>query len=126
MRAPTYIAHPSLHIPKAITHTDCLFTYRSWNLLFPAMHLYPGRCLATHTAQSFSTFQGSTGHPTVYTQGLWACSTYVPPVVPLLWPSGCTHGSGDTLVLCYLLGQCERPTARDYHQILIRGPCTPQ
>ena len=86
MRVPTLIANSLPLIPMAITHTDCLFTYRSWNLLFPAVLSYPGRCLATCTAQSFSTFQGPTGHPAVYTQGLWACSTYVPPVLSLLWP----------------------------------------
>ena len=41
-------------------------------------------CLAAHTTPPFSTFQGSTRHPTVYTQGLWASSAYILPVLPLL------------------------------------------
>ena len=109
----------------AITDTDCLFIYRSQNLLLPAMLLYPGRCLATHTALNFSTFQGSTEHTTFYMQSLWTCSTYVPPVLQLLWPPVCTHRSRDTLVPCYLLGQCYRAPAWHYHQLLIWGVCTP-
>ena len=93
-----------LHILLVITQTYCIFTYRPWTLLFLAALLYPGRHLATHTAPSFSTFQGSAGCSTVYTLCLWACSTYVPPVLLLLWPPVCTCRSGDALVLCYLLG----------------------
>ena len=104
-----------------ITYTDCLFTSRSRDICLPAMHPSPGRHLATHTASSFSTFQGSTGHPTAYMQSLWACSIYVPPGLPLLWPPACICGSRDTPILCYLLGQCQRPSVWDYHWILIWG-----
>ena len=83
------------------------------------MHPSPVRHLATHTAPSFSTFQCSTGHPTVYTQSLWACSTYILPVLPLLWPPAHTCRSRDTPVLCYLLGWHQRPSAQDYHQVHI-------
>ena len=104
-----------------ITHTDCLFTSRSQDIHLPAMHLSTDRYLATHTAPSFSTFEGSTGYPTVNMQSLWACSKYVPPVLPLLWPPAHTYRSRDTPVLCYLLGQHQRPPAQDYHWILIWG-----
>ena len=102
---------PLPHIFMDITYTDCLFTSRSQDIHFPATNPSPGRHLATHTALSFSTFQGSTGHPTVYMQSLRACSTYIPPVLPLLWPPAHTCRSGDTPVLCYLLGWYQRPPA---------------
>ena len=103
------------HLYKLSIHFQVL------GYLLLATHPPPGRHLATHTAPSFSTFQGSTWHPTVYTQSLWACSTHVSPVLPLLWPPTHTCGSRDTPVLCFLLGQCQRPQAQDYHWILIQG-----
>ena len=61
----TLTAHCLCMYLMAITDTDCLFIYRFWDPLFPAMLLSPGGCLATHTALPFSTFQGSTGCATV-------------------------------------------------------------
>ena len=104
-----------------ITDTDYLFISRSWELLSLTMHPSPGMCLAAHTALHFSTFQGSTWHPIVYIQGLQACSAYIPPVLPLLRPPADTHRSGDTIVLCHLLGRCQRSPTWHYFSVTYMG-----
>ena len=97
-----------LPLPQCYSHYwyRSSFTSRSRELLASADHPSTGRHLASYMALPLCTFQGDTGCPTIYMQGLWACSAYIPPILPLLWPPACSCRPRDTSVLCYIPGQC--------------------